>query len=58
MILENMSPKEIIIQDSNPKLIESRLKRLIPKFKESISGEYYNFELEEVDKYYPIPNEI
>lgn len=58
MILENMSPKKIIIQDSNPKVIESRLKTLIPKFKEIISGEYYNIELVEVDKYYPIPNEI
>jgi hypothetical protein len=54
MILENMSPKEIIIQDSNPKLIESRLRTLIPKF----DYDLIDFKLFEVDKYYPIPNEI
>jgi len=58
LILENMSPKEIIIQDSNPKIIESRLKTLIPKFGEKFTGDYYNFKLMEVDNYYPTPNEI
>lgn len=57
LILEKMSPKEIIIQDTNPKLIESRLKSLIPKYKEEVD-ECYKFTLVEVDKYYPIPNEI
>ncbi len=56
-ILENMTPKKIIIQDKDPDGIESKLKALIPKFKIPL-GISYHFTKFQIDKYFPIPNEI
>lgn len=57
VILEQMSPKKIIIQDKNPDLIEARLKALIPKFRTPL-GASYNIYKYQIDKYFPVPNEI